>query len=152
MTLTLTVPTAPPYEAPGDTVSPDGVWTLTHELAHDGAQVVATHLATGLARVFETLADAAAWTASDHAIADLISDAFDEIEGVTFPEAKAEARAALITFGVLLPGGTEVEHRCGCGGYLALGPGRVLRHVDTCVDEVEGLDCDIDGHALCRTP
>lgn len=183
MTLTLTPVTdrPPAYNAPGDTVSLDGVWTFTHELAHDGTQVVATHLATGLARVFPTHDDAVAWTVGGRAIADLIGDAVDEATGLTFPEAKAEARAALIRLGALLPAGTEVEHRCGCGGYLALGPARTLVHVDTCEDEVWGWlqvtrtratrpagrrtvtdiatrradrhDCpDAAGHKVCPTP
>lgn len=183
MTPLLTLVSAPAaaFEAAGDKVSADGAWTFTHELDHDGVQVVATHLATGLVRVFPTLDDAEVWAGSGHAIADLIGDAFDEIEGLTFPEAKAEARAALIALGVVLPAGTEVEHRCHCGGYLALGPGRVLRHVDTCEDEVEGWlavtrqrasrtvgrrtvtdittrradrrDCpDAAGHKVCRQP
>lgn len=145
MTATLTLlntDPAPAYEAPGDTVihSPDGtVWTLTHELTHDGTVVVATHLATGYGRVFADVPAAAAWTNSGAALTDLAGDAIAEIRGVTFPEAKAEARAALIAFGVLLPADrAEVAHRCHCGGYLAAGPHRTLVHVDTCQDEVEG--------------
>ncbi len=154
MTLTLVPIYAPAFEAAGDKVSPDGAWTYTHEQDHDGVQVAATHLATGLARTFTTLTDAEAWTGGGTAaLADLAGDAFNEIEGITFAEAKAEARAALVTLGVLLPAGSEAEHLCHCGGYLALGPGRVLRHVNTCVDEVEGGECeDVDGHSICRQP
>ncbi len=139
MSLTL-ARTCPPttYEAPGDTVTPDGVWTFTHEQTTDGPIVVATHLATGYGRVFSSVPAAAAWANSGTAVSDLAGDAIAEIEGVTFPEAKADAWAALIAFGVLLPAGTEVEHRCGCGGFLARGTGGALAHVDTCEDEVWG--------------
>lgn len=172
MTLSLVRPST--VTDPGDRVTSDGVWSLTHELDDDddtGASrvvVVATHLTTGL-QLTHDQADVDDWLMSGLALAELKVQAVSTFNGLALAEDKAEARAALVTLGLLLPARSAemVEYRCECGGYLALAPGRVLVHVDVCrqdIDPVRPSDpdkrgrshlsvvCDPADHRICLEP
>ncbi len=156
MTLTLV---RPGHDA-GDRITPDGTWSLTHELtddpdddATDRVVVVATHLATGL-EVTHDLAGADDWLMSGVALADLVAQAADTITGIAVDEDRNAAWTALLRLGELLPRTAveRVEYRCECGGWLAYGPGRALLHVDVCQDEVRRAGCDRDDHRFCLAP
>lgn len=169
MTLSM-VPATPYFEdaGAGDRVTPDGTWSLTHEIGtdddtgDDALIVVATHLETGL-QLTHDLAGVDDWLMSGVALDELREQAEATVDGFATDEAKAAARralsmfarAALVKADLLLPAGAAdtVEYRCECGGFLAMAPYRILVHVDACRGEIEtGRQCDPGEHRFCLTP
>lgn len=154
--------------ADDDAISADGVWsyTLTTELDRalyvgrsarrlsDGVSCWVEHIPTGLVQTFGTRDQARAWTGSDRAIPFLHRYAVDLYTSTSAFDV-GEGRRALTAFGLLLsPHTAEATTRCECGAYLAFGPGRVLTHLDLCVDEFYGQSCPDGGmrHHMCLDP
>jgi len=142
MALTL-VRATPARGDAGDRVSPDGIWSLTHELGDDDdtgdtvVLVVVTHLATGL-QLTHPAAGVDDWLMSGVALAEAKAQAVGTFNGLALEEAKDDARVALVKLDLLLPAGAVdlAEYRCECGGYLAMAPGRRLVHVDACAHDI----------------
>lgn len=159
MTLTLVPATTLDYDA-GDRVTPDGVWSLTHELTtdddtgEDRVIVVVTHLSTGLELTHDT-AGADDWLMSGVALDELKAQAVSTLSGIATDEDRAAARAALVELEVPLPAAAAdtIEYYCECGGFLALAPGRQLIHVDACRGDVDTLgQCEPAEHRMCLRP
>lgn len=173
MTLSL-VRATPTVVDPGDRVTSDGMWSLTHELGDDddtGASrliVVATHLATGL-QLAHDLAGVDDWLMSGVALDELRVQAVSTFNGFALAEDKTAARDVLVKLDLLLPAGAvdSIESYCECGGYLALATGRRLIHVDACRNDFDHVDAfradDLDpddplpevvcdGHRVCLAP